>query len=125
MQAKRTNTERGKEIQHQIFKVINDSAAALIIHFKRGLLLHIFRFPGGVPGNKYRNTEDAGEYQPGKSIGKRIIFPRELHNDARYGNRKKAAELRADHAHAGETATLFIPVSHFCGQGFPGHQHHR
>ena len=105
--------------------MIEYPAAALVIHFKIGLLLHIFGFPGGVPGNKYRNAKYAGKYQPGKGIGKRIIFTRELHNDARDGNRKKPPELRADHAHAGKAATLFIAVCHFRCQRFPRDQHHR
>ncbi len=70
MQAERANAERGEEIQHQIFQVITQPAATLIINFEVILLMHIFRFPGGVPGNKHRYAKDAGKYQPGQRVGK-------------------------------------------------------
>ncbi|VFS27707.1 Uncharacterised protein [Enterobacter cancerogenus] len=67
--------------------MVDDTAAALIIDLKAGLLLYVFGFPGGKPGNKDRDTEDAGKYQSGEGIGKRIIFAGKLHDNAGNGDR--------------------------------------
>ena len=103
--------------------MIEQSATALKVRFKC-LLLHIFGLPGAAPGNKYGDTENDGKDNPGQGVGKRIIFAGKLHQNAGNRDGQKTAQLRADHAHAGKAAALFVTVSHLCCQRFPRHQHH-